>query len=292
MFYHFVLPGRPVSFDWNLNLYASAEAGDLLRSPDVRSGPERRSGLGRDVHIERGWLGLDVQHPPRQHRAGPTDRTAGHGARLRLLLGAPAQPGQRRGRTPASSSTSRTPRRSTSGEEGDRSPRDLGLKALDDWTLEVTLEGPRAYFPQMVAYNAACPRRSGRSRSTVPTSGRSGDMPLVVATVPSSSTSGSTTSTSRSPRTTTGTRRTSASRRSIDPIIPAESVLAFEQGEGDQRLDWVNVPRRRPDRASRRTRSSREQLQQYVYPGIWMLLPSNGLAPFENDEVGLRCARR
>ena len=34
---------------------------------------------------------------------------------------------------------------------------DLGIKAIDDWTLEVTMAGPRAYFPQVVAYAAAFP---------------------------------------------------------------------------------------------------------------------------------------
>lgn len=34
---------------------------------------------------------------------------------------------------------------------------DLGLKALDKYTLEVTLEGPRGYFPILAAYTAALP---------------------------------------------------------------------------------------------------------------------------------------
>ena len=32
------------------------------------------------------------------------------------------------------------------GEEG-VAAEDLGMKALDDWTLEVTMEGPRALLP-------------------------------------------------------------------------------------------------------------------------------------------------
>src|SRR5262249_12113644 len=34
---------------------------------------------------------------------------------------------------------------------------DLGLKAIDDWTFEVTLEGPSANFAQKVAYYACVP---------------------------------------------------------------------------------------------------------------------------------------
>jgi ABC-type oligopeptide transport system substrate-binding subunit len=33
----------------------------------------------------------------------------------------------------------------------------VGVKAKDDWTLEVTLEGPRGYFPTLSAYLAALP---------------------------------------------------------------------------------------------------------------------------------------
>ena len=34
---------------------------------------------------------------------------------------------------------------------------DVGVKALDDYTLQVTLEGPRGYFPVLAAYIAAAP---------------------------------------------------------------------------------------------------------------------------------------
>jgi ABC-type oligopeptide transport system substrate-binding subunit len=46
------------------------------------------------------------------------------------------------------------------GRLGDRDL--VGVRARDDWTLEVTLEGPRAYFPVLTAYLAALPahRRS------------------------------------------------------------------------------------------------------------------------------------
>jgi oligopeptide transport system substrate-binding protein len=36
-------------------------------------------------------------------------------------------------------------------------PSQVGVKAKDDWTLEVTLEGPRGYFPVLSAYLAALP---------------------------------------------------------------------------------------------------------------------------------------
>src|SRR5437762_9264019 len=36
-------------------------------------------------------------------------------------------------------------------------PSQVGVRATDDWTLEVTLEGPRGYFPVLAAYLAALP---------------------------------------------------------------------------------------------------------------------------------------
>ena len=36
-------------------------------------------------------------------------------------------------------------------------PKEVGVRAKDDWTLEVTLEGPRGYFPVLSAYLAALP---------------------------------------------------------------------------------------------------------------------------------------
>src|SRR5438034_649890 len=36
-------------------------------------------------------------------------------------------------------------------------PNQVGVRAKDDWTLEVTLEGPRGYFPVLAAYLAALP---------------------------------------------------------------------------------------------------------------------------------------
>src|SRR5499433_1071560 len=36
-------------------------------------------------------------------------------------------------------------------------PSQVGVRAKDDWTLEVTLEGPRGYFPVLTAYLAALP---------------------------------------------------------------------------------------------------------------------------------------
>jgi ABC-type transport system substrate-binding protein len=69
------------------------------------------------------------------------------------------------------------------------------------------------------------------------------------------------------------------------PIYPsANQVLLFESGSGDQQLDWAILPGadylrylEDPEKA--------ETMNPYVYPGIWMLLPSNGQPPFDKPEV-------
>ena len=70
--------------------------------------------------------------------------------------------------TPRSSTTSRTARPSTRSRSPTRARS--GSRAKDDWTLEVTLEGPRGYFPVLAAYLAALPahkRRGGEVRRQV-----------------------------------------------------------------------------------------------------------------------------
>ena len=62
----------------------------------------------------------------------------------------PARP-----RTPATSTTSRTAEAYNKSKVTDASQ--VGVVAKDDWTLEVTLEGPRGYFPVLAAYAAALP---------------------------------------------------------------------------------------------------------------------------------------
>jgi ABC-type transport system substrate-binding protein len=161
---------------------------------------------------------------------------------------------------------------------------DLGLKAIDDWTLEITLEGPRANFGQKVAYTACVPAH----RASVEEHGAEwalGNVPLV----------------SNGPfkldewdkgviiRCSKNEGYWDASNiyleNLIDPLIPgANQVNNFENGTGDQQLDWCNLGaadylrfQSDPEKAA--------WLRQYIYPGIWMILPSNGVAPFDDLNV-------
>ncbi len=76
----------------------------------------------------------------------------------------------------------------------------VGVVAKGDWVLEVTLEGPRGYFPVLSAYRPRCRRTGRRSRSTA-TSGRR--RPTWSATGRSRWRPGSTTRSSCSGRTST-----------------------------------------------------------------------------------------
>ncbi len=161
---------------------------------------------------------------------------------------------------------------------------DLGLKALDDWTLEVTCEGPRGGFPLKTAYAAAWPA----PKWAVEEHGDQwalGEVPLV--------SNGPFNLENLEPDVKWTMVRNEgfwdAENIHIDnytvPIYPsANQVLLFESGSGDQQLDWAILPGadylrylEDPEKA--------ESMNPYVYPGIWMLLPSNGIAPFDKPEV-------
>ncbi len=167
---------------------------------------------------------------------------------------------------------------------------DLGTKAIDDWTLEVTMEGPRGYFPSVVAYTAAVPAH----RASVEEHGAEwalGDVPLV----------------SNGPfkldlwehqvkleySKNPGYWNSEAIQldRVTTPLIPATNKAnAYEAGDGDQRLDWTTVSATDLPRFQDDPELS-TQLQPYVYPGIWMLIASNGVPPFDDLNVRLALAR-
>jgi ABC-type transport system substrate-binding protein len=170
------------------------------------------------------------------------------------------------------------------GETRVPTAEDLGLKALDDWTFEMTLEGPRANLPQKVAYLACYPAH----RPSVEEHGADwalGEVPLV-SNGPFKLDlweKGVKVEVSKNENYWMADEITLT--KVIDPIIPgANQVNNFENGTGDQQIDWVTLGasdyvrfQEDPEKAA--------MLRQYVYPGIWMLLPSNGIAPFDKLEV-------
>ena len=290
VFYHFNHQDDPVSFDWNLNLYAEAEeltaSGLLTFDADLNAIPDWAETFtpNEDASLwtfnirkdNIGWTNGTDTRPVTAHdfvyswerQLNPANAAAYAGFLFDI----------------------KNAEKYNLGEEG-VAPEDLGMKALDDWTLEVTMEGPRAYFPQVVAYTAAVPAPQWAVEEYGVDKWASGDVPLWVNGPLLLDKWEHDVVTEHSPNPGYWDAERIQFDKIFDPIIPGESsVLAYERGEGLQRLDWVPVP------ASDLTRFQddpelSEQLKTYVYPGIWMLVPSNGQEPFQNDETGLKVRR-
>jgi oligopeptide transport system substrate-binding protein len=287
IFYMWGLRADPVSFDWNLNLYCNAEetiaAGLLTFDENLNAVPDwAESFTSNDDSTvwtfklrpdNIGWTnGTDTRPVTANDFVWSWERqlnpanAAAYAAFLFDVNNAEAY---------------------NLGEEGITAD-DLGAKALDDWTLEVTMQGPRSYFPQVVAYYASVPAARWAVEEYGSDKWASGDVPLwcngpmkldkwehdvVVET---------------SPNPGYWNFENLKIKKMIEPIVPAEStLLTFERGEGDQRFDWAPVPASDLKRYQEDPELS-QLLKPYPYPGIWMLVPSNGQEPFQNDEVGLQ----
>lgn len=165
---------------------------------------------------------------------------------------------------------------------------DLGIKVIDDWTLEVEMQGPRGYFPQVVAYTASVPahRASVEQYGNEWAIGKEG-IPLVSNGPFKLDEWEHQSKLVLSRNENYWNAEAIALDKVIEPIIPATNqTLAYESGSGDQQLDWVQVGasdlKRYQDDPELST-----QLQPYVYPGIWMLISSNGVPPFDDKNVRL-----
>lgn len=162
---------------------------------------------------------------------------------------------------------------------------DLGIEAVDDWTLKVTLEGPRANFLQKVAYIAASPAPQAQVEKYGDKYAL-GDVGPIVTSGPFKVDKWD------------HNQKVSLSKNAgywaadkihltnvVDPIYPpANSVLLYESGSGDQQLDWTVLPAADYKRYAADATLS-QQLAPYVYPGIWMLNPQVTIAPFDNLQV-------
>ncbi|MGH2560849.1 MAG: peptide ABC transporter substrate-binding protein, partial [Thermomicrobiales bacterium] len=162
---------------------------------------------------------------------------------------------------------------------------DLGVKALDEWTLEVTCAGPRAYFPQVVAYQAAVPAPRWQVEALGEQWALGGENPIVSngpfqidnweydVKIEMSKNEGF------------WDAESIRLARVIDPIFPAENnVLVYEEGSGEQQVDWTVLSAADFTRFSENEELA-TQIQPYVYPGIWMLLPQVTVEPFNDLKV-------
>lgn len=163
---------------------------------------------------------------------------------------------------------------------------DLGLKAIDDWTLEITLEGPRANFPQKVGYTACVPAHRPSVEQYGDRWALNEDGVPIVSSGPFKVDvwdKGVKIQFSKNENHWNAANITLTN--TTDPIIPgANLVTNYLAGSGDQRLDYTPVSGADlpqftgdPELAA--------QISPFAYPGIWMLLPSNGLPPFDDLKV-------
>ncbi|HEV2527734.1 MAG TPA: ABC transporter substrate-binding protein [Thermomicrobiales bacterium] len=168
---------------------------------------------------------------------------------------------------------------------GGATEADLGLRAIDDWTFEVTLEGPRANFIQKVGYTACVPAHRPSVEAYGERWALAEEVPLV-SNGPfklDAWNKGVNCVMSRNDNYWNAPNITLET--AIDPIIPgANLVTNYLSGSGDQRLDYTPISgadlpqfQSDPELAS--------QISAFAFPGVWMLLPSNGVAPFDNLQV-------
>jgi ABC-type oligopeptide transport system substrate-binding subunit len=155
----------------------------------------------------------------------------------------------------------------------------VGVRAKDDWTLEVTLEGPRGYFPVLAAYLAALPGHR-------PSIDKHGDKwteaanivcngPFVLETWEHNKQM-----VLRRNKHYFGAKDVTLDKVVI-PIIPvASGALPYENNEIDlTSLQTADLRRFQGD-----PRTSKEVFR-YPYPGTWYLLPQVTKAPFDNLKV-------
>lgn len=292
-FYSYELFDDPVSFDWNLNLYCNAEtevASGLLTFDEnlnaVADWAEKwdpnEDGSVWTFHIRKdnkGWTdGTPVTAGDFvwswQRQLDPKNAAAYAGFLFDI-------------KNAEKFNTSKPQSDGTylAADGSKVSPDDLGVKAIDDWTLEVTMEGPRAYFPQVVAYYASVPSPRWAVEKYGADKWASGDVPLISNGAFKLDKWTHDVGVECSPNPNHWNYENIKIKRLVTPIVAGGTeVLTYEKGTGDQQLDWVSIGSDNLKRYQSDPDLSK-QLKKYVYPGIWMLVPSNGKPPFDKLEV-------
>jgi oligopeptide transport system substrate-binding protein len=158
-------------------------------------------------------------------------------------------------------------------------PSQVGVKAKDDWTLEVTLEGPRGYFPVLTAYLAALPAH----RASVE---KFGDKWTEAANIVSNgpfvleSWEHNKQMVLRKNKHYYGAKDVTLDKVTIPIIGVAAGALPYDNSEIDLTLLQVaDLKRLQAD-----SRAAR-QVFRYPFPGTWYLLPQATKAPFDNVKV-------
>ncbi len=156
---------------------------------------------------------------------------------------------------------------------------EVGVKAKDDWTLEVTLEGPRGYFPVLAAYLAALPAHRGAVEKHGDKWTEAGNIvtngPFVLEQWEHNKQM-----VLRKNPYFFGAKDVHV-EKAIIPIIPVQAgALPYENNELD--LTWLQPGDLKKLQSDPRMQ---KDVFQYPYPGTWYLLPQVTKPPFDNLKV-------
>jgi len=155
----------------------------------------------------------------------------------------------------------------------------VGVRAKDEWTLEVTLEGPRGYFPVLSAYLAALPAH----RAAVE---KYGDKWTEASNIVCNGAfvleawEHNKAMVLRKNKHFFGAKDVTLEKVTI-PIVPVQSgALPYENNELDMTsLQTGDLKRLRDDPRSGK------QVFRYPFPGTWYLTPQVTKPPFDNVKV-------
>ncbi len=155
----------------------------------------------------------------------------------------------------------------------------VGVRAKDDWTLEVTLEGPRGYFPVLAAYLAALPGHRPSIEKHGDKWTEAGNLVSNGPFVLEAWEHNKQIVLRKNPRFFDAKNVTL--ERVIIPIIPVQSgALPYENNELDMTaLQAADLRRLQGD-----PKTSKEVFR-YPFPGTWYLTPQVTKPPFDNLKV-------
>lgn len=302
VFYHTGVYEDPTSFDWNLNLYCNAEeetfAGLLTFDENLEATADWaetwESNADASVwtfHIRpdnQGWTdGTPVTAQDFVYSWGRQLNPANAAAYAGFLIDIKGANAFNNSRAYGADAEGNAIAEESDPEWQGKmlTEADLGIKAIDDWTLEVTMQGPRAYFPQVVAYQAAVPAPSWKVEELGDRWALAEDEPIVSNGPFKVDAWNKGQSLHMSKHEGYWDAENIALTRVIEPISPSTNeIIIYEEGSGDQKVDWATLSAGDFERYMADPELS-SQVSPYVYYGIWMLNPQVTVAPFDNPQV-------
>jgi len=161
-------------------------------------------------------------------------------------------------------------------------PTTLGAKAIDDWTLEVTMVGPRGLFPVITSFISCVPthppsaEKGGQFTDPAEVGGP------VISNGPFTLTEWAHDEKCEAIKNPNYWNADNIFLESVTwPIIaPQQGLLPYEAGK----LDWSQVPSPDVPRVQSDATMSKE-IQKWVEPLIWKMLPQVTIEPFDDIEL-------